>query len=113
MGTATQSISNQTQRDEFANLLKEVLLPVSDPSEQDPFQEDEDRRRKRERQLSLMFREVVNQVIATDRSLSGIKPTLDAAINKAVKIAIEDKLKDWLRGGKDLFSWPFKDVKID
>ena len=106
MGTATQAISNQTQQDQFDRLLKEALVPI-DPNETELEQI------KREVQLGRKFREIVNEVIATDRSLSGIKPTLDAAITKAVKPVIEDKLRKWIQDGKKKAEWPFKDVNPD
>jgi hypothetical protein len=101
MGTATQSISNQAQRDEFDNLLKEA---IKDPIEKDSIE--------REIQLGRVFRDIVSKVIATDPALAGVKPTLDAAINKVVKPAIETKLRDWIASGKKKADWPFKHIKI-
>jgi hypothetical protein len=59
-----------------------------------------------------VLREIVSKVIATDPALAGVKPTLDAAINKAVKPAIETKLRDWIDSGKKKADWPFKHISI-
>lgn len=102
MGTATQSIPNQTQRDQFDNLLKEALRPIEDELEED--------RIRREVQLGRVFRDIVSQVIATDNSLAGVKPTLDTAVNKVVKPAVETRLREWIANGKKKEDWPFKDI---
>ena len=70
MGTATQSISNQVQRKQFDDLLKEALKKL--PGEQDLDSVN------REIQLGRVFRDIVSKVIATDPALAGVKPTLEA-----------------------------------
>ena len=96
MGTATQSIANQIQRDEFDNLVKKAIGDSTD----------------REIQLNRVFREIVSKVIATDPALAGVRPALENAINNAVKPAIVTKLQNWINSGRKVENWPFKDISI-
>lgn len=103
MGTATQSMTNETQRKQFDDLLKEALSPIDQ-------NETEIAQITREIQLGRVFRDIVNKVIATDNSLAGVKPTLDTAVSKVVKPAVETRLREWIANGKKKEDWPFKDI---
>lgn|SRR5512145_2775838 len=103
MGTATQSIANEPQRKQFDDLLKTALKPIDQ-------NETETEQITREVQLGRVFRDIVSKVIATDQSLTSIKPTLDTAINKVVQPAIETKLRQWIANGKKKEDWPFKNI---
>jgi hypothetical protein len=102
MGTATQSIANKAQRQQFDDLVNEALKKLPGEQELDSV--------NREIQLGRVFRDIINKVIATDNTLAGIKPTLDAAINKVVQPAIEIKLRQWIADGKKKEDWPFKNI---
>jgi hypothetical protein len=97
MGTATQSISNETQRDQFDDLVKQALGSS----------------KKRKKQLDIKFREVVNQVLLNDPVLAGVRPTMQNAIKNKVAIEIANKLKNWIDNGKKPSEWPFKDIEVD
>jgi hypothetical protein len=105
MGTATQSIANDAQRQQFDDLLNDALKKLPTEQEVDCV--------NREIQLGRVFRDIINKVIATDNTLAGVKPTLDAAINRVVQPAIEIKLRQWIANGKKKEDWPFKDIRTD
>jgi hypothetical protein len=92
MGTASHSIRNQIQRDEFDKLLKDAIGGSLD----------------REIQLGNVFRRVVNEVLNNDPALAGVRPTLQNAVDNKVKVEITNKLKSWIANGKKPEDWPFK-----
>jgi hypothetical protein len=97
MGTASQSITNQTQRDQFDQLVKQALGSS----------------KKRKKQLDIKFREVVNQVLRNDPVLAGVRPTMQNAINNKVTTEIANKLQNWIDNGKKPSDWPFRDIEVD
>jgi hypothetical protein len=97
MGTASQSITNETQRDQFDQLVK-LALGSS---------------KKRKKQLDIKFREVVNQVLRNDPVLAGVRPTMQNAINNKVTTEIANKLQNWIDNGKKPSDWPFRDIEVD
>ena len=96
MGTSTQSISNEIQREDFEKLLKDAIGDSFD----------------REIQLGNVFRNIVNDVLFNELELAGIRPTLTNKINEKVTAEITGKLKTWIDGGKKPEDWPFKNIPL-